>query len=109
MADTPEQPGEEAPPPQPEIIIEPAQLGGTWANVASITQTVHEFTLDFIRMDASAPAPGRGIIVARVAFSPLMAGQLAELLNEAWARYAQVPEGPEEPDEPAEPAEPTED
>jgi hypothetical protein len=71
-------------------------MAGVWANVASITQTVHEFTLDFIRLDSSAPPPGRGIVVARVAFSPLLAGQLAELLNDAWQRYAQIPEAPEE-------------
>jgi hypothetical protein len=61
-------------------------MAGVWAKVASITQTVHEFTLDFIRLDGSAPPPGRGIVVARVAFSPLLAGQLAELLNDAWQR-----------------------
>jgi uncharacterized protein DUF3467 len=91
-----EDPAEPAGPAQPEIIIEPAQMAGVWANVASITQTVHEFTLDFVRMDGTAPPPGRGIVVARVAFSRLLAGQLAELLNEAWSRYAQIPDAPEE-------------
>jgi hypothetical protein len=82
--------------PPAEIIIEPVQMAGVWANVASITQTVHEFTLDFIRLDGAAPPPGRGIVVARVAFSPLMAGQLADLLKDAWDRYAQIPDAPEE-------------
>lgn len=106
MSVDPEQPPGGEPPPQPQIIIEPAQLGGVWANVASISQTVHEFTLDFIRMDGSAPPPGRGIVVARVAFSPLMAGQLADLLNDAWQQYAGVPDGPEgASDGPEEPTE----
>jgi hypothetical protein len=91
MSETPEQPQ----PAQPEVIIEPAQMAGVWANVAALTQTVHEFTLDFVRMDGSAPPPGRGIVVARVAFSPLMAGQLADLLRDGWEQYAQVPEAPE--------------
>lgn len=85
--------------PQPQIIIEPAQMAGVWANVASISQTVHEFTLDFIRLDGSAPPPGRGIVVARVAFSPPLASQLADLLRDAWQRYADVPEGPEGQDD----------
>jgi hypothetical protein len=105
MSDDPDANGD-VPPSGPQIIIEPAQMAGVWANVANITQTVHEFTLDFIRIDASAPPPGRGIVVARVAFSPLMAGQLADLLNQAWQRYAQIPEAPEAQDEP--PAGPTE-
>jgi hypothetical protein len=94
MNDDPEPP-DEPPPPQTEIIIEPAQMAGVWANVASITQTVHEFTLDFIRLDGSAGGT-RGIVVARVAFSPLLAGQLAELLNNAWEQYAGIPEAPPE-------------
>jgi hypothetical protein len=107
MSDLPEQP-EPGPDdePQAQIIIEPAQMAGVWANAASLTQTVHEFTLDFIRIDGSAPPPGRGIVVARVAFSPLLAGQVAELLTEAWQRYAQIPDAPEgQEDGPEEPTE----
>jgi hypothetical protein len=44
----------------PSIIIEPAQLAGVWANMAHISQTVHEFTLDFIRLDPLAP-PDAGL------------------------------------------------
>jgi hypothetical protein len=112
MADDDEPPDQPQPQPAAEILIQPEQMAGVWANVASISQTVHEFTLDFIRMDGSAPAPGRGIVVARVAFSPLMASQLADLLRDAWDQYADVPDapegtdhGPEEPEEPEEPAE----
>lgn len=103
--------------PQPaSVIIEPAMMAGVWANVASLAQTPHEFTLDFIRMDGAQP--NRGIVVARVAFSPLLASQLADLLTEAWQRYAQTElqlpddgqnEGQEGSNEPTdEPPEPTE-
>jgi len=107
--DATESPDDSQPVPAAEILIQPEQMAGVWANVASISQTVHEFTLDFIRMDGSAPSPGRGIVVARIAFSPLLAGQLADLLNTAWQQYAQVPDapegnenGPQDPEEPAE-------
>ncbi len=106
--DATEPPDDPQPVPAPEILIQPEQMAGVWANVASISQTVHEFTLDFIRIDGSAPPPGRGIVVARIAFSPLMAGQLADLLRDAWQQYAQIPDapegnenGPQDPEEPA--------
>ena len=78
----------------PVIIIEPAQLAGVWANVVNVAVTRHEFTIDFIRMDAAAAAPGLGIVVARVAFSPFLASQLTALLGEVWQWYADVPDHP---------------
>jgi hypothetical protein len=70
-----------------KIVIEPRQMAGVWANVVNITRSEHEFTLDFIRMDHSAQPPC-GIVVARVAFSPLLASRLADLLMETWQQYA---------------------
>ena len=77
--------------PEPvEIIIEPAQLAGVWANFARVTHSEHEFTLDFIRMDYSEGSPPkRGIVVARIAFSPLFVLQLIEALNGNWSNYAE--------------------
>lgn len=81
-----------------EIIVEPTQMA-VWANAVAIAETPHEFTLDFIRMDGRAPAPGRGILVARVAFSALLASELADLLHDAWQRYARIPDRPEGQDD----------
>jgi hypothetical protein len=76
--------------PSTEIIIEPHQLAGVWANFARVTHSEHEFTLDFVRMDYSeGTPPRRGIVVARVGFSPLFVLQLIEALNSNWAMYAQ--------------------
>jgi hypothetical protein len=84
--DDKEQPEE----PSAEIIIEPHQLAGVWANFARVTHSEHEFTLDFVRMDYSeGTPPRRGIVVARVGFSPLFVLQLIQALNENWARYAE--------------------
>ena len=86
MGEHEEQPQE----PTTEIIIEPHQLAGVWANSARVTHSEHEFTLDFVRMDYSeGTPPRRGIVVARVGFSPLFVLQLIEALNSNWARYAQ--------------------
>ncbi len=53
MTDEPEEEPEDEgqAPPSTEIIIEPQQLAGVWANFARVTHSEHEFTLDFVRMD----------------------------------------------------------
>ena len=86
------EPGNEQPPEKPsaEIVIEPHQLAGVWANFAQVVHSEHEFTLDFIRMDYSqGMPPRRGIVVARVGLSPLFVLQLIDALNRNWANYAE--------------------
>jgi hypothetical protein len=80
----------DSPPPQPpslELIIQPSELAGVWANWAQVTHSEHEFTIDFARLDPIQP--GRGIVVARVALSPLMIDQLREALRQNWEKYAE--------------------
>jgi hypothetical protein len=74
---------------QPEIILRQEQIGGVWANFAQVSHSQHEFTIDFIRMDGTAPPPGRGIVVARVSMSPLFVTQLIDALQKNWSGYAQ--------------------
>src|SRR5215212_8746263 len=81
---------DEAPPPQqPEIILRQEQMAGVWANFAQVSHSQHEFTIDFVRMDGTAPPPGRGVVVARVAMSPLFITQLIDALQKNWSGYAQ--------------------
>lgn len=55
-----------------------------------VTPSPHEFTLDFVRMDyALGDPPRRGIVVARVAVSPLFVLSLIEVLEAKWASYAE--------------------
>jgi hypothetical protein len=80
----------EQPQQQLEIILQPDQMAGVWANWAQVNHSEHEFTIDFVRLDYSTtPAPKRGIVVARVAVSPLFVTQLIEALQSNWARYAE--------------------
>src|SRR3954453_7954435 len=72
-----------------EIILPPEQMAGVWANFASVSHSEHEFTIDFVRMDGTAPPPGRGIVVARVSMSPLFITQLIDALQKNWSGYAQ--------------------
>jgi hypothetical protein len=74
---------------QPEIILRQEQIGGVWANFAQVSHSEHEFTIDFVRMDSTAPPPGRGIVVARVSMSPLFVTQLIDALQKNWSGYAQ--------------------
>ncbi len=81
---------DEAPaPPNPEIILRQELMPGVWANFAQVSHSQHEFTIDFVRMDGTAPPPGRGIVVARVSMSPLFITQLIDALQQNWSGYAQ--------------------
>jgi hypothetical protein len=82
-------------------------MGGVWANWALVSHSEHEFTLDFVRMDSTAPPPGRGIVVARVSVSPLFVTQLIDALNRNWSEYAKkaLPKEVYQPDEQADESE----
>ena len=80
---------EEEPQEGPQILINEAQLAGVWANWAQVSHSIHEFTLDFVRMDFTGGTPGRGVVVARVSVSPLFVTQLIEALEENWKKYAE--------------------
>ena len=81
MSDVPED--------EPEIVVEPAQLAGVYANRAAVPYGGREFTLDFVRLDSTAPPPGRGILVARVSVSAALVIELIDHLEAAWQRYAE--------------------
>ena|SRR2546427_8846391 len=68
------------------IVIQPDQMAGVWANWAQVNHTEHEFTLDFVRLDPTQPQTG--IVVARVAVSPLFITQLIDALQSNWRKYA---------------------
>ncbi len=118
MSDSTPEPPEQ--PQQPEIVIEPDQLAGRWANLASVSYGEHEFKIDSIRIDPAAP---RGIVVSRVSGSGLFVMQLIDTLNRVWHDWASkalpqevqnAPESPEgdetEPgDSPTSPPEPGDD
>ena len=60
-------------------------IGGTYANFATVVHSEHEFTVDFVRLDFASK---QGIVVSRVALSPLMVSQLIDALQTNWAEYA---------------------
>jgi Protein of unknown function (DUF3467) len=84
----------EQPPSEPQIMIDPAQMAGVWANFARVSHSPYEFTLDFIRLDYGTNPP-TGIVVARVSLSPLMVTQLIDALGTNWNVYAEKSMPPE--------------
>jgi hypothetical protein len=70
-----------------QIIMQPEQMAGVWANWARIGHSDYEFTLDFVRLDF-ADSPPNGIVVARVSVSPLFITQLIDALQSNWDQYA---------------------
>lgn len=92
---TSEQPSEEGT--EFNIIIQPEQLAGVWANFAKVSHSQYEFTLDFVRLDFASK---QGIVVARVSVSPLFITQLIDALTENWEGYAEKAMPKEVRDEP---------
>lgn len=86
---------------EPQIFMDPSQMAGVWANWAQVSHSEHEFTLDFVRMDSSAGPPGRGVVVSRVAVSPLFVTQLIDALTDNWEKYAEKALPKEARDDPA--------
>lgn len=68
-------------------MLPPEMLGGVWANWAQVSHSLHEFTLDFVRVDGTQQPP-IGIVVARVSVSPLFITQLIDALTDNWQKYA---------------------
>lgn len=85
MSDAEPQPGD--PQDAANIILQPAEMAGVWANFARVSQSPYEFTLDFIRIDF-ASNPRQGIVVGRVSVSPLFITQLIDALQQQWEQYA---------------------
>lgn len=73
---------------QAQILLEPDQMAGVWANFARVNHSQYEFTLDFVRLDFGN-TPLSGIVVARVSVSPLFITQLIDALESNWSRYAE--------------------
>jgi hypothetical protein len=80
--------GAEPTPASLEVVMDQSQFAGVWANFARVSHSEHEFTLDFIRIDATQPEKPRGIVVSRVSVSPLFVTQLIDALSDNWKTYA---------------------
>ncbi len=62
-------------------------MGGVWANVARVSHSPFEFTIDFARIDFTQDPP-KGLVTSRVNMSPLFVSQLIDALQSNWDQYA---------------------
>ena len=69
------------------ITVPAAHQAGVWANWASVSESDHEFTIDFARVDHSVE-PEQGVLVARVGISAKMLRELMDTLTDTWTDYA---------------------
>jgi hypothetical protein len=83
-----ERPEGEGEQPLLEVLIDQQHAAGVWANFARVNHSPHEFTIDFVRIDFAAQPHLQGVVVARVAVSPLFVTQLIDALQENWQTYA---------------------
>ena len=98
---------DETPDPQPgerrlNIHLDPAQIGGVYANFANITFSNYEFTLTFARIEHEVEEGDvPGAVVARVNAAPRFVEELIAALQDSWSKF-QTTEGirnlPEAPD-----------
>ena len=84
------------------IHLDPAQIGGVYANFANITFSRYEFTLTFARIEHEVEEGDvPGAVVARINASPRFVEELIAALTDSWSKF-QTTEGirnlPEAPD-----------
>lgn len=70
-------------------------MGGVWANFASVKHSQYEFTIDFARLDFEPNGDAKGVVVSRVNLSPLFVTQLIEALQTNWKMYSDKAMPPE--------------
>ncbi|MGZ4320253.1 MAG: DUF3467 domain-containing protein [Gaiellaceae bacterium] len=84
------------------IHLDPAQIGGVYANFANITFSRYEFTLTFARIEHEVEEGDvPGAVVSRINASPRFVEELIAALTDSWSKF-QTTEGirnlPEAPD-----------
>lgn len=86
---------ENQPAPNIELQLDMKDVGGVWANFASVKHSQYEFTIDFARLDFEPSGDAKGVVVSRVNLSPLFVTQLIDALNQNWQNYSDKAMPPE--------------
>lgn len=86
---------EAQPVPNLTLQLDIKDVGGVWANFASVKHSQYEFTIDFARLDFEPNGDARGVVVSRVNLSPLFVAQLIEALQQNWQVYSDKAMPPE--------------
>jgi hypothetical protein len=80
-----EEPQEER---QLNIHLDPAHLGGVYANFANVSFSDYEFTLTFARIDHEVDdGDVPGVVVSRVNLSPRFMRELLDAMSDSWSKW----------------------
>lgn len=81
--------------PKLSLQLDVKDIGGSWANFASVKHTKYEFTIDFARLDFQENGDAQGVVVSRVNLSPLFVSELIDALQKNWEIYSNKAMPPE--------------
>ena len=70
------------------IHLDPALLGGVYANFANVSFSDYEFTITFARIDHEVEQGDvPGVVVSRVNLSHSFMRELLDALDDAWSKW----------------------
>jgi hypothetical protein len=70
------------------IHLDPAQLGGVYANFANVSFSDYEFTITFARIDHEVEQGDvPGVVVSRVNVSHSFMRELLDAMEDAWSKW----------------------
>ena len=73
---------------QLNIHIDPASLGGVYANFANVSYSNYEFTVTFARVDHEVEEGDvPGVVVSRVSVSHSFMRELIDAMEDAWSKW----------------------
>ena len=74
---------------QLNIHLDPANLGGVYANFANVSFSDYEFTITFARIDHEVDEGDvPGVVVARVNMSSRFMGELLDAMQDSWSKWS---------------------
>jgi hypothetical protein len=73
---------------QLNILLDPANLAGAYANFANVSFSDYEFTITFARIDHEVEEGDvPGVVVSRVNLSPRFMRELLDAMNDSWSKW----------------------
>lgn len=71
------------------IYYDPSMAAGSWSNHTNVMYSMHEFTIDFIRMNVEGEDANDAVLVHRANVSPWTAMSLVDQLQECIEAFSE--------------------
>jgi hypothetical protein len=73
---------------QLNIHVDPAQMGGSYANFANVAFSAYEFTIDFFRIEHEVEGGEiPGVLVSRINMSPRFVSELIAAAQDSYTKW----------------------